>query len=120
MRISNFDDPVIARFFSQEVFSLLLQKERISPAQVQKMLPWKHSGFSVHSKVRAMTKKEAEKVGKYMIRPLGSLERFYPSLSALTCTFLCAINLYISSAGDFFSGRRRKAGPCKKANSYIE
>jgi hypothetical protein len=30
-------------------------------------------GFSVHSKVRAQTRKEAERVGKYMIRPLLSL-----------------------------------------------
>lgn len=33
------------------------------------------SGFSVHSKVRARTRKEAERVGKYMIDPLLSLER---------------------------------------------
>jgi len=36
---------------------------------------WRHSGFSVHSKVRAETRQEAERVGKYMIRPLLSLER---------------------------------------------
>ena len=34
-----------------------------------------HSGFSVHSKVKAETRKEAERVGKYMIRPLLSLQR---------------------------------------------
>jgi hypothetical protein len=73
--VTHFDDPVIALFFSQEVFSLLLQQELINPALVEKMLLWKHSGFSVHSKVRAETKQEAEKVGKYMIRPLLSLER---------------------------------------------
>ena len=36
---------------------------------------WRHSGFSVHSKVKASTKQEAERVGKYMIRPLLSLKR---------------------------------------------
>jgi len=36
---------------------------------------WRHSGFSIHSKVRAQTRKEAERVGKYMIRPLLSLAR---------------------------------------------
>jgi len=36
---------------------------------------WRHTGFSVHSKVRAKTRKEAERVGKYMIRPLLSLQR---------------------------------------------
>ncbi len=38
-------------------------------------MSWRHSGFSVHSKVKASTKKEAERVGKYMIRPILSLER---------------------------------------------
>jgi hypothetical protein len=42
---------------------------------VEKISGWRHSGFSVHSKVRAQTRKEAERVGKYMIRPLLSLER---------------------------------------------
>jgi hypothetical protein len=42
---------------------------------VEKIAGWRHSGFSVHSKVRAQTRKEAERVGKYMIRPLLSLER---------------------------------------------
>jgi hypothetical protein len=40
-----------------------------------KISGWRHSGFSAHSKVKASTKQEAEKVGKYMIRPLLSLER---------------------------------------------
>jgi hypothetical protein len=42
---------------------------------VEKIAGWRHSGFSVHSKVRAKTREEAERVGKYMIRPVLSLER---------------------------------------------
>ncbi|MBM3298115.1 MAG: transposase [Candidatus Aminicenantes bacterium] len=42
----------------------------------ERILSWRHSGFSVHSRVRAKTKTEAERVGKYMIRPLMALERF--------------------------------------------
>ena len=42
---------------------------------VERILSWRHSGFSVHSRVRATTKTEAERVGKYMIRPLLALER---------------------------------------------
>ncbi|MBM3295663.1 MAG: hypothetical protein FJY82_14250 [Candidatus Aminicenantes bacterium] len=37
----------------------------------ERILSWQHSGFSVHSRVRAKTKTEAERVGKYMIRPLS-------------------------------------------------
>ena len=29
-----------------------------------------HTGFNVHSKVRTTSKEEAERVGKYMIRPI--------------------------------------------------
>jgi hypothetical protein len=39
------------------------------------LLSWRRTGFSVHSRVRAKTKPEAEQVGKYMIRPVLALER---------------------------------------------
>ena len=51
------------------------EEELISGALVEKMATRRNSGFSVHSKVRAQTRKEAERVGKSMIRPLLSLER---------------------------------------------
>ena len=35
----------------------------------------RHTGFSVHSRVRAKTKRETERVGKYMIRPVLARER---------------------------------------------
>ncbi|MDH7512080.1 MAG: transposase [Clostridiales bacterium] len=42
---------------------------------MEKIAGWRYSGFSVHSKFRAQTRKEAERVGKYIRRPLLSLER---------------------------------------------
>jgi hypothetical protein len=41
----------------------------------ERILSWRHTRFSVHSRVRTQTKTEAERVGKYMIWPLLSLER---------------------------------------------
>jgi len=73
--LAEFRDSLLAEFFKREVFSLLLGEELISEAVVEKIAGWRHSGFSVHSKVKASTKEEAERVGKYMIRPLLSLER---------------------------------------------
>jgi len=61
--------------FSREVFALLLRENLISQALVEKIADWHHSGFSVHSKVRAKTREKAERVGKYMSRPLLSLKR---------------------------------------------
>jgi hypothetical protein len=73
--LASFQDCLLAEFFSREVFALLLRHELTSEDLVEKISGWRHSGFSVHSKVRAQTRKEAERVGKYMIRPLLSLER---------------------------------------------
>ena len=42
---------------------------------VKRILSWRHSGFNVHSKVRAESKEEAERIGKYMIWPVLSLRR---------------------------------------------
>jgi len=73
--LASFQDSLLAEFFSREVFALLLREELISEAVKEKILGWRHTGFSVHSKVRAKTRQEAERVGKYMIRPLLSLDR---------------------------------------------
>jgi hypothetical protein len=56
---------------------LLLQKKLIKLPLVEKILRWCHTGFSVHSQVRAQTRREEERVGKYMIRPLQSLKRLF-------------------------------------------
>jgi len=65
------------KIFTHEVFSLLLREKLIGLSLVQKILLWRHTGFNVHGKVRAQTKGEAERVGKYMIRPLLSLKRLF-------------------------------------------
>jgi len=73
--LAEFQDSLLAEFFKREVFALLPGEELISETLVEKIAAWRHSAFSVHSKVRAQTRKEAERVVKYMIRPLLSLER---------------------------------------------
>jgi hypothetical protein len=45
------------------------------PGEGLMALRWRYTGFNVHSKARAQTKREVERVGKYMIRPLLSLQR---------------------------------------------
>jgi hypothetical protein len=47
----------------------------LSPEWVERILSWRHTGFNVHSRVRARTKTEAERIGKYMVRPVLALER---------------------------------------------
>jgi hypothetical protein len=68
------DDSRLAEIFAREVLADLIRKELLSPEWGERILSWRHTGFNVHSRVRAKTKREAERVGKYMIRPLLSLE----------------------------------------------
>jgi hypothetical protein len=74
-KVSSFDDGRITEVFSREVLRFLVGKELLSPEWAERLLTWRHTGFSVHSRVRAKTKPEAERVGKYMIRPVLALER---------------------------------------------
>ena len=67
----------MAGIFAREVLADLVRKELLSPEWAERLLSWRHTGFNVHSLVRTKTKPEAERVGKYMIRPLLSLERLF-------------------------------------------
>jgi hypothetical protein len=87
--ISRIDDSRLASLFTYEVLSDLVRKEILSPEWAEQMLSWQHTGFNVHSRVRARTKREAERVGKYIIRPLLSLERlsFSEKKGAVCCRY---------------------------------
>jgi hypothetical protein len=73
--VESINDALLCQFFTREVFAFLLHHELISLSLVQKILRWRHTGFNVHTKVKATNKWEVERVGKYMIRPLLSLKR---------------------------------------------
>jgi len=74
-RIPRIDDARLEEIFAREMLAMLVRKELLSPEWAERILSWRHSGFSVHSLVRAKTRPEAERVGKYMIRPILALER---------------------------------------------
>ena len=74
-KIPHIDDTRLAEIFAREVLAFLVGRELLGPEWAERLLSWRHTGFSVHSLVMAKTKSEAERVGKYMIRPVLSLER---------------------------------------------
>ena len=74
-KVPRIDDSRLAELFAREVLGFLVHKELLSPEWEERLLSWRHTGFNVHSRVRAKTRREAERVGKYMIRPLLSLGR---------------------------------------------
>ena len=75
-KIPRIDDSGLAEIFGREVLADLVRKELLSSEWAERILSWRHTGFNVHSRVRAKTKTEAERVGKYMIRPLLSSAAF--------------------------------------------
>jgi ribosomal protein S27E len=74
-KIPQIDDSRLAELFGREVLRLLVGRTLLSPEWAERILSWPHSGFNVHSLVRAETKTEAERVGKYMLRPILALDR---------------------------------------------
>jgi len=74
-RLPRLDDARLAEIFGREVLRLLVDGGLLSPEWAERILGWRHTGFNVHSLVRARTKTEAERVGKYMVRPMLSMER---------------------------------------------
>jgi hypothetical protein len=68
-KIPQFDDSRLAEIFAREVLGFLVHQELLSPEWPERILSWRHTGFNVHSRVRARTKTEAERVGKYMPYP---------------------------------------------------
>jgi hypothetical protein len=72
-KVPRIDDARLAELFGREVLADLVRKELLSPGWADRLLSWRHTGFNVHSRVRAKTKREVERVGKYMIRPDKSL-----------------------------------------------
>jgi hypothetical protein len=50
-----FDDASLARIFAHEVLAFLVARDLISTEFRDKILSWRHTGFNVHSKVRAAT-----------------------------------------------------------------
>jgi len=74
-KIPRLDDSRLAELFAREILRLLVGRELLSPKWADRILSWPHTGFNVHSLVRAKTKPEAERVGKYMLRPILALER---------------------------------------------
>jgi hypothetical protein len=74
-KVPRVDDSRLAGLFARDVLTTLVHKELLSAEWAERLLSWRHTGFNVHSRVRAKTKTEAERVGKYMIRPRLSLDR---------------------------------------------
>ena len=59
-KIPRIDDSRLAEIFAREVLGFLAIKELLSPERAERILSSRHTGFNVHSRVRAWTKPEAD------------------------------------------------------------
>jgi hypothetical protein len=57
------------------VLSLLTGHDLITTEIGHKILSWRHTGFNTHSKVRTTTTEEAQRVARYMAKPILALRR---------------------------------------------
>jgi len=64
-----------AEIFAREVLRILVGVGLLSPEWAERILSWRHTGFNVYSRVRARTRTEAQRIGKYMVRPVLALDR---------------------------------------------
>ena len=70
-----FNDAAIARIFAHEVLAFLVAQDLVSRETSGKILSWHHTGFNVHSKVRTTTREQAQRVARYMAKPILALRR---------------------------------------------
>jgi len=59
-KVPRINDSRLASLFGREVLADLVHKELLSPEWAERLLSWRHTGFNVHSRVRAKTKAEAD------------------------------------------------------------
>jgi hypothetical protein len=74
--IPEVDPQKMMELFRHKVFKMLLAEEKITETQVEKLLSWRHTGFSVYGgeKVGAEDKKGREHLASYILHPPMSQE----------------------------------------------
>ena len=100
----NFDP--LENLFREELFKVLLKKERITEERILLLRSWKHSGFRVHSERRVAQgeRQELESLLQYFERPPVSLQRLEVQESRAGAASLDTFILY--------SARRSGRAPC--------
>jgi hypothetical protein len=69
--VPTIDAPLLEHAFRRRVFNLLLRCGKITPAIVEAMHSWHHTGFSAHTAVRVVPEDAptAARVLRYLLRP---------------------------------------------------
>jgi hypothetical protein len=75
--VPNVDERAAELLFRHKVLRLLQDEGLLSEERTELLLSWRHSGFSVHKRVRVEPEDSAavERLARYILRPPFSLER---------------------------------------------
>ena len=73
----DLDFSPLEELFREEIFGILLEKEKITPERVELLRSWRHSGFHLNAERRVAQgdREDLESVLKYMERPPVALTR---------------------------------------------
>jgi hypothetical protein len=63
----------LAKLFACEVPAFLVGRELLNPDLAEQLLPWRYTGFSVHSRVRVKAKPDAERPHSSHLNVLDSI-----------------------------------------------
>ncbi len=77
--------PVAEEMFRRRVLRMLVDRGKLDEDAAEDLLTWKHSGFSVHNRIRADAGDGAglERLGRYLVHPPIAQERLgYPGTGA--------------------------------------
>ena len=88
-KIPRIDDSRPAELFAREVLADLIRKELLRPEWAERLLSWTHTGFNVHSRVRANLSKLSQRgsLSRRSQKPISYLSEIslWPTGSAPVC-----------------------------------
>lgn len=92
--LPNISVQTLEKVFAARVFTMLINEKLISPEMVQKMLSWRHSGFSAHAKrkLEAEDKDGLESLAQYIVRSPISEEKIILSADGSNVIYRARFN----------------------------
>jgi len=75
--LPKIDMKEVEKLFRHKVFKMLLKHKKIGPKLVERLLTWRHSGFSIHNQVRIQShdQRGRETLAQYILRSPFSQEK---------------------------------------------
>jgi hypothetical protein len=86
------------------MLAFFLGKNLIDQARVDMLRSWKHSGFSVESETRLLTKADREALGQYVVRGATSQEKISYDESTDTVSWTAAAKGFFKGQVETFRG----------------